>query len=140
MNLRRDVLQPKLRGGEGREGKGQGDNLPLTRTRKVFLSLFIISMKGAKITSNLGEITSTGGTRMVTFCRLGGFNIVVHFETSGNWSFKILIVFLVAVAVIMRIFPPKLESSPLESAIAGRKACVVPFFSPQLTTVKNDES
>ena len=71
---------------------------------------------------------------MVTFFLFGGFNIIVHLEISGSWSFSTRIVFLVAVAVIINIFPSKLLSSPDDRAIAGRKADFESFLSPQLTT------
>ena len=120
----------------GLDGRGRVYDIPLTRMRMTFLSVFIIWMNGTSVVSNLGEIISTGGTIMVTFFRTGGLRIVVHFETSGNWSLRILIVFLVAVAVIMRILPSKLLSSPEDNAMAGRKAETEPFLRPQLTTKK----
>ena len=93
-------------------------------------------MKGVKVISNLGEIVSTGGTRMVTFFLIGGFKTIDHLETSGNWSFRIRIVFLVAVAVIINILPLRLLSSPVDNDMAGRKADLEFVFSPQLTTEK----
>ena len=113
-------------------------DLPLTRIRKVLRSNIISWMKGVKIVSNLGDIISTGGTRMVTFFLIGGFRIIVHLEISGSWSFRIRIVFFVAVAVIIKTFPFKLLSSPVDNAIAGRKADLdfESFLSPQLATAK----
>ena len=92
-------------------------------------------MNGINVISNLEEMISAGGITMVTFFLVGGLRMTSHLETSGNWSVSTLIVFLVAVAVIRRIFPPRLLSSPVERAIAGRNARFDPFFMPQLTTV-----
>ena len=108
---------------------------PLTRMRNVLPSCFIVSMKGAKVISNLGEIFSTGGMSRVTFFLIGGFKTIDHLETSGSWSFRTRIVFLVAVAVIINILPFRLLSSPVDNAMAGRKADLDVVFSPQLTTV-----
>ena len=93
-------------------------------------------MKGARVVSNFEEIISTGGTRMVTFFLAGGRRMSSHFEISGNWSVNTLIVFLVAVAVIRRSFPPRQLSSPVERAIAGLNARLDPFCRPQFTTAK----
>ena len=93
-------------------------------------------MKGAKVVSNFGDNISTGGTRMVTLFLMGGFRIIVHLDISGSWSFRIRIVFFVAVAVIIKIFPFRLLSSPVDNAIAGRKADLdlESLLSPQLAT------
>ena len=93
-------------------------------------------MKGAKVFSNFGDNISTGGTRMVTLFLMGGFRIIVHLDISGSWSFRIRIVFFVAVAVIIKIFPFRLLSSPVDNAIAGRKADLdlESLLSPQLAT------
>ena len=102
---------------------------------RIVSSLFLISStKGARVFSNLEESRSGGGTKMVTFGLTGKFRIVFHFTTSGNWSFKTRSVFLVAVAVINIIFPPRLLSSPVERAMAGRKAGAEALVRPQLTT------
>lgn len=73
---------------------------------------------------------------MVTLCLTGVFNISFHFDISGNSSCKILMVFLVAVAVIKSSLPPKLLSSPVDRAMQGRNACLLPLFMPQFTTKK----
>ena len=73
---------------------------------------------------------------MVTFFLIGGLRTIVHLEISGSWSCRTRIVFLVAVAVIINIFPSKLLSSPVDSAIAGRKADLESLLSPQLATAK----
>ena len=71
---------------------------------------------------------------MVTLSRLGKFNFISHFDISGNWLFRIRMVLLDAVAVMRSSLPPILVSSPVDSAIVGRKAFVVLPFIPQLTT------
>ena len=77
-----------------------------------------------------------GGTISVTFSRNGEFRMLVHFLTSGNCSFKICMVLEVAVAVIIRIDPPRLLSSPELSDIIGLKAFFCLLSIPQLATGK----
>ena len=111
-------------------------NLPLTKIRYVLPSSFIDLMKGIRMVTKLDEIRSGGGTTMVTFFLVGRFRTVFHFDTSGNWSCITLIVFRVAVAVISSSFPLKLLSSPVDKAIAGRKAFLSLVLRPQLTTME----
>ena len=73
---------------------------------------------------------------MVTLSLSGKLRSNFHFDTSGNSSVRILIVFRVAVAVIRTNFPSMPESSPVERAIAGRNALPDFAFRPQLTTGK----
>ena len=73
---------------------------------------------------------------MVTFFLTGRFKTVFHLDISGNWSFRILIVFWVAVAVRRTSFPSRLASSPVESSIAGRNAALQFLSRPQFTTIK----
>ena len=97
-------------------------------------SSFILTMKGANATSNLGDKLSGGGTIIVTFDLKGEFKIKFHFLISGNWSMRRRIVLDVAVAVMSSILPPIPLSSPVARAIAGLNAALSLFFKPQLAT------
>ena len=108
--------------------------LPLTKMRYVSPLVFILKMKGDNVVTKSDAIASGGGTRIVTLFRNGRFNRSFQFFTSGNWSFNIRIVLLVAVAVISRSFPPMTESSPVESSIAGLNAAPLVPLRPQLAT------
>ena len=111
---------------------------PLTKTRKTSLLFLMDDTNGASVFSNLEEMIDGGGTKIVTFCLKGKLNIIFHFDTSGNWSCSILKVFCVAVAVISTSLPPKVDSSPVERAIAGRNAALVSLSKPQFTTARQN--
>ena len=102
--------------------------------RRVFCSCFMEMMKGASVLSNLGGTKSGGGTMRVTFFLRGRFSSSFHCDTSGNWSCNTRIVFLVAVAVIIKSFPASPLSSPVDKAMAGLNAALFFLFSPQSTT------
>ena len=107
---------------------------PLTRMRYLLpFSLISLTKGHSRLSTWDGKICG-GGTTMQTLSLKGEFKILVHFLTSGNCSFSILIVLIVAVAVIIRMLLPRLLTSPVLKAMTGRKACSCPLFTPQLAT------
>ena len=108
--------------------------MPRTKIKYVSSFSLILLMKGSKVISILLLTILGGGTIIETLDLSGLFRMFFHFFTSGNWSFNILIVFLVAVAVIISSLPPRPLNSPVDNAMEGRNAGAEPLERPQLTT------